>query len=247
MQDANVPRAAKELVAPCSPGVAAFIDALVSALETAAELLLPGFKSHQTEFSAGLPAPMPALSLTAPPGAAPMTVLGTARPPTALLPLGSLIPSPTQPIRRRPRDPSQLRRRRRPGVALAPTSKKTPDAMITDFARHFRTVHGAPDREAAERLARLLKVSLRPRVHRGPDAATLRAARMRLAGKEWAEIYAALLGGRWVYRRAERDRLNRNTNLRLKKQMRWEGAPKGLSVPDWLRARQKPPQGTATV
>jgi hypothetical protein len=60
-----------------------------------------------------------------------------------------------------------------------------------------------------------------------------------MAGQKWPSIYQEIFGDRWKYRQKERDKLRRNANIYLKKRMRQEGFPAGMSTTEWIGQRQK--------
>jgi len=124
---------------------------------------------------------------------------------------------------------------------------RTSHALITECVRQIWALNGIPDKKAAEKMIRHFRASLRPRQHRGPEDETREAARMRLAGKEWPDIYLAIWPDPQTkpyqksehQRSQERERLRRNTNEHLRKLMRKDGAPKGQGVRDWLSLKRQ--------
>jgi hypothetical protein len=155
-------------------------------------------------------------------------------------PASVVCPKPT--LRRHLRNTRKNRARSAPPPPAEQRPARTVQALITECVRQIRAQHGIPDKESAKKLTRLFAASLRPRQYRGPDDETKKAIDMRLAGKEWSEIYPEAWADRKIqlqHKSREQDKLRRNTNLHLRKMMCKEGAPKDQSVTDWLNTRLK--------
>lgn len=111
----------------------------------------------------------------------------------------------------------------------------TDQEIIVQCTQQLRARHPVIDAAMGKRYVQVFRASLRSRLYRTPDPATLKAALMRVQNIEWAQIYPQI----WTdhkcrkYRASyERDKLRRNTNAYLGK---LGPIPKGVNVNAWIK------------